>query len=888
MTTATTNPTRPPTQAPRPTLPKGLKWSNAWRVKGELKEHPDSPEVPVNDQWEIAGTLLVCPVADCSKTDWQFDAPNSPEDAPACVRHLTRLVASRVDASDDDPVNGAFSRAKAHIRGVYERRKQQAVDAANARLAQAQQAVADAARSTAADMRGHAPSIVASATLLGAGTYLELTQPLLAAAVGAGVGSVGAVAAYLAAYWLRRMRAQARINAKQARRDRAFARHIAAGTLATGLWLLGSAVTAALPTFGRALLTLLFGLLLTFAVNHAHWQDLWATRHRLKDLARRRAEAEARRAAEEAERLAQQPATPQPPGTTAVNESDPAVVGARMAAEWARIAYSQSAATAFPQMPRTWINAAEITPITAPINGKVERIGWEFHGQSEPGALVARPGAQPPVVAARDWLAAVLFDGRHEPSTVSLVDRPAGQANRFTLMITDSLPLGEPVRWQGKAGVKRLPDGTVLVHRGRSIDGNDAHPPLYVPGQAFGGLVVGTRGGGKTAGTILYLLNCLAAGVFPILFDPKQLVDYADFIGVFPIGVTLAHRDVFTDWLIAERKRRERLMARRPVLDEFGRKVHGESMWNLLDGPPISHNWEEFHDLAQDEEWVTKRLTNHIRFERAVWMGGRFVTQGGGLADLSNSVLRGLLNQTELTTYRMDDHQARLAGRKDGSYSASDLPPLAGMCLVTAPEMPPLPLRDAYVPRKVNHPDSVFNVLYGRSSDKVLQLPLPELPEPMVATMRRTGLWELWERAQGDTGLERLLADAEDEEYGGPSPVASSSTDRTGGQTMEVAEVLMAILWHKPGASRAEIDGHVAWTKPAAGARVPNPSTVSKAVTKLETLTKLTREGPRDRRTYRLTEKATADGERAYQALFGAPRQDDTEAESKAEEKETD
>lgn len=875
MTTAT-NPARPPAPPARPTLPKGLKWSNVWRVNGQLTEHPDAAEVPVNDRWEIAGTLLVCPVGYCPKTDWQFETPATPEDAPACTRHLARLVASRVDAADDNPVQGAFGRAKAHIRGVYEHRRRQAVAAAQAKAAEAQQAIAEAARTTAADLRGHVPSIGASAGVLATGLCGELTGPGWSALVGSGVGSVGAVAAYLVAYWLRRTRWVARRDAKQARRDRAHARHVAAGALAAGVWLLGSSTIAVLPVFWHALLTLLFGLLLMFAVNHAHWQELWATRHRIKEMNRRRAEAEARRAREEAERAARQPTPPAEPSPVVADETVPAVVGARMAAEWARIAASQNAATAFPQMPRTWINPGETQPITAPINGTVQRIGWEFHGQSEPGALVARLGGQAPVVAARDWLAAVLFDGRHDPATVSLVDRPGGQANRFTLMITDSLPLGEPVRWQGKAGVRHLPDGTIQVHRGRALDGNDYYHPIFIPGQAFGGLDVGTRGGGKSAGTILYLLNCLAAGIFPFLFDPKQLVNYPDFIGVFPIGVTLEHRDAFMGALAAERKRRERHMSRKPLVDKYGRKVHGEARWNLDDGPPITHVWEEFHDLANDEEWVTKQLTNHIRFERDAAMGGKFITQGGGLADLSNSVLRGLLNQTELTTYRMDDHQARLAGRKDGSYTASDLPPLPGMCLITAPDAPPIPMRTAYVPRTLDHPDSVFNVLWGHSAEKVLQLPPPPLPEETLAVFRKHGVLEIWERAQGENGLDRLLADAEDEEYGGPSPVSPASVERVAGQTMEVADVLLAILWHKPGASRAEIDAHPAWTKPAAGARVPNPSTVSKAVTKLETLTKLVREGSRDRRTYRLTESANAEGGRAYRALFGEPR-DETE-----------
>ena len=872
MTAPTPTQNRPPTPPARPPLPKGLRWSNAWRVAGVLTESADpTVEVPVDERWEIAGHQWVCPVLDCIHHQWLFE--NTPADqVPCCPKHPQRLVAVRVDAADPDPALGAVARAKARIREAYETRKLKAVAGAQVRLAAAQQAVADAARSTAADMSGHVPSIAVSAAVLGTGTWAELAQPGWSALVGAGMGSVGAFAAYLAAWWVRRMRGKARTSARQARKDRQVARHVAAGTLAAGIWLLGSATTAALPMFARALLTLLFGLLLMFAVNHAHWQELWDTRRRLKDLARRRAEAEARRAAADLELAEQKPATPQQSAPAMPDETDPAVVGARMAAEWARIARTPSAANAFPQMPRTWISPVETRPLTAPINGKLERIGWEYFGQSDPGALVARAGAAAPIVTAKDWLAAVLFDGRHDPANVSLVDRPGGAANRFTLIVTDSIPLGEPVRWQGKAGVRRLPDGTIQVHTGRALDGNDVYQNIYVPTQPFGGLDTGTRGGGKTGGTILNLLNYLVAAMFPILFDPKQLVDYADFIGVFPIGVTLAHRDVIMDFLIAERKRRERLMGRTAVLDEFGRKVHGESRWDLKYGPPIAHVWEEFHDLAQDEEWVRNRLTNHIRFERSSGMGGKLVTQGGGLADISNSILRGLLQKTELTTYRQDDHQARMAGRKDGSYSVADLPPLPGMRLVSSPDAPDIPMRTAYVPRTLNHPDSVFNQLYGRTTEKKLLLPPPVLPDETLAVMRRTGLMEIWERAQGEDGLDRLLADAEDEEYGGPSPVGTGSVERVVGQSMEVAEVLLAILWHKPGASRAEIDAHVAWAKPAAGARVPNPSTVSKAVTKLETLTKLVREGSRDRRTYRLTEKATAEGERAYRQLFGAPR----------------
>lgn len=836
--TTTANPTRPPTPVARPTLPKGLKWSSVWKVDGQFVEADldadgRQVELPVNAAWEICGRLWVCPVDGCVHDAWTFE-PVTDDTVPCCPKHPARMVSTAVDGSDTDPVKGARARVAEHIRGVYEARKLRAQQAVQARIDAAHQAVAEATRRTAADMRGHVPSIAASVSVLTLGVWLEVQYTPLVALVSAAVGTVGAVVAYLVAYLARRINTADRDDPKQAKTDRRVARHVAAGTMATGMWLLASAAASVLPLTGHLLFTVLLGLLLMFAVNNQHWQDLWATRHRIKDMLRRKAEADALRAQREADNADRRP---QPAPAAEVDESDPAVVGTRMAAEWARIAAGHAAANAFPAMSRTWLVPDETAPVTAPIDGKIVRIGWEFHGQAEPGALVAgRGGTQPPVVAARDWLAAVLFDGRHHPSTVSLVDRPGGAANRFTLMITDSVPLGEPVRWQGKAGVRRTPDGTIQVHRGRSIDGNDVHHSVYIPGQAFGGLVVGTRGGGKTGGTILYLLNCLAAGIFPILFDPKQLVDYADFIGVLPIGVTLAHRDVITDYIVAQRKARERLMARRPVTDEFGRQVHGESLWDLNDGPPITHVWEEFHDLANnDEAWVTKRMTNHIRLERSSAMGGLFITQGGGLADLSNSVLRGLLNQTELTTYRMDDHQARLAGRKEGAYTASDLPPLPGMCLVTAPEVPPLPMRTAYVPRTVNHPESVFNVLYGRGSEKVPQFPMPELPDGMKKIMRHTGLWELWERAQGPGGLDRLLVDAEDEEYGGPSPAPPV------GGALPAAEVLLAVISLRPGCTRAFIDTHGAWMLPAGGGKAPVPSTISRAAKKLEADGRLTR-----------------------------------------------
>jgi hypothetical protein len=876
--TTTTNPARPPAPPARPTLPKGLKWSNVWRVDGQLTEHPDVPEVPVNDRWEIAGTLLVCPVADCSKTDWQFEAPANAEDAAACVRHLTRLVPSRVDASDSDPVRGAAGRAKAHIRGVYERRRQQAVAAAQVRLAQAQQAVADAARTTAADMRGHVPSIAASATVLAGGSYLELTQPVLAAAVGFGMGSVGAVAAYLVAYWVRRMRAHARADAKQARKDRAFARHIAAGTLAAGIWLVGSSTLAALPMFARALLTLLFGLLLMFAVNHAHWQELWATRHRLKDLARRRAEAEARRAVEEAARLARQPASAPPTGPAEPDESDPEAAGARMAAEWARIAQSQNAANAFPQMARTWINPAETRALMAPDeNGDMVRIGWEYSGHAQPGTLVARQGMQSPVVGARDWLSAVLFDGRYEPSKISIVDRPNQQANRFIVMIAERFPLGDVVTYKGRAGIRRGTDGSLYGHVGRTLLGDDAERLLWTPGQAGGGGRYGVTGSGKSVVTQLCLLNDLYGGILPILWDGKMLMDFAEFIGVIPCGCTKEHRDVMYRSIRAEMERRQQMLTLLEGVDRHGRPAPVEALWvPERDGPPQRWTIEEFHMNARDQDFITQ-LTELLRLQRSSATMLEISTQGGGLADTGDSVLRDNVNQVAMQIMRMGDHQARLTGYS-GDYMPSQLPRLPGMMLMVEADAPAVPVRAAFV-HKRDEDGNIYDHLYDVDNNPILTA--PALPPETLEVYEREGLMDLWRMGQGPGGKKRLL-------NSGPVSPSTVNPARLGpsGQWMQAADVLLAIVWNRPGCNRATIDGHELWRRPAAGGRTPDLSTVSRAATKLEKAGLLVREGTSDKRTFRLTDKGLSLGEKNYLTLMGAELE--RRAERHDEEKEID
>jgi hypothetical protein len=362
----------------------------------------------------------------------------------------------------------------------------------------------------------------------------------------------------------------------------------------------------------------------------------------------------------------------------------------------------------------------------------------------------------------------------------------------------------------------------VYVHDGQSLQGADVERLVYVPGQAGGGATIGTTGGGKSSGTILDLLNCLAAGMFPILFDPKELVDYGDFAGVFPIGVTQEHRDVILASLVAERKRRQKLVARNPVLDRHQRARSGQSLWSLADGPPIWHFWEEFHDLALDDQFVD-RLTNHIRFQRVAAMMAQIITQGGGLADFNNSMLRSLLNQQSLTIYRTDEAQARMGGMRELAYSPADLPRLPGTCLILSPTAPPMPMRKAYVHRD-DRDGSVFDQLYGPNMEPLLTA--PALPAETQAVWERTGLMDLWRLGQGDNGLDRLLSDTNTPD--GPLPAVT----QVGGK-VEAADIILAVAWMDPGCTRADVDRSPLWTSAPGWVRKPAPSTISRAALKL-------------------------------------------------------
>ncbi len=802
--------------------PAGVRMSNVWRNPrtGTLMQGADGVEVPVDSNWNIAGWLWLCQNPACSTVIWMY-AEDARPDQEFCTRHPLQLVPAQVGGDNADPVAAARTASQGRLKALYRAKRQAAVDAAAAKAEELRRESLALARRTVRELRGHAPSAAVSVTGLLAGIWATTShEPLLVAGAGLTVGTVGAVAAYVAMYAVGRVRAQfdgadpADLIGRRGRRMRAAARRVAAGVAALGGWLLSAAACGVDPGTLPGAANLLLGAGLIWVVNRAHWDELWEKRRLLAERARLAAEEAARLAAEAAARLAAMDET------VAVDESDPMVVGARMAERWRAMSADPTVPPGF-DMARTRIVPEETRPLEVPgVDGAMSRIGWEFAIVADPGVLVARLGGGNPLLAARAWLASMMD---RDGSTVETAAVP-GKPNRAVLVLTDRLPLGEIVQWKGPAGIRRDKDGSIHGHIGRALTGEDVYEALYVPGQPSGGLTVGTTGSGKTAAMIVRFLNLLAAGIFPMLHDPKNFLDYIDFLGVFPMVALPEHRDVMLDALWCERERREKLMSTRPRQDRYKRQRRGDPVWDLRFGAPIRAVFDEFHMNARDQKF-TERLTTHVRLQRASAESTDIATQGGGLADLADSNLRDLVAKVRLDLYRVSDHLARLAGY-EGEYSPSSLPILPGAHLSVAACSPAVPMRSAFVTRD-DVDGSVYDYLYGPDGMPLLQA--PTMPDETIAVFESTGLMDLWRLGQGPDGAERLLSATN-----GPDVVsvpASPVVPAGGSQAAKPAAkcVVLGILYATGGVDLAtQITEHDVWRTAPGWGQPPALSTVTR------------------------------------------------------------
>lgn len=830
---------------PRGGMPKGVKMSDVWRgPDGQLVEH--DVEIPVDANKRPTGWLYVCVVGDCTTTGWVFgDDPSVRPDPRCCPQHPVELVRAPLFDTDADPVAGARARAVVRMRQSLDARKQAAAAAAQRRVEALRAEAERAARQTHADFKGHLPSAAAGLATIAAGfSAVSLDKAMLTAAIGLGTATAGAVVAYAVAYVVGRWRLTARKGKSEVgldRRRREIARRYGVAAVASGGWLaLTAAANATLDT-ARGAVALLFALLLLWTVCKEHWREMSETRDRLRDLERRRlaaaAQAEADRIArekaeEEARRRAAAEAAAQPVVEVVPNDRD--AKNAWMLEQWRALQTARTLPPGLSQvLPLTHIVTEKTRELTVPVGaGESQHIGWEFLIRGEPGALTPIPGRDDsPLIGARGWIADVLGLPYH---LVSLVDRPGGVPNTAALLISSSAPLDEVVTWQGRNGIRVGPDGALYGHIGRTLLGEDVYRVLWRPGQAGGGGRYGITGSGKTTGTQIAILNDLAAGIFPVVHDPKRFVDVADFAGVIPMGCSIEHREVIFRSLNAERIRRLDYLGTMTMRDRHDRVRPVDATWDVKrDGPPIRGIWEEFHDTALDDKFVD-RLTNCVRFQRSSAIMQEAVTQGGGLDDMGNSVFRDQLNMISMELFRMSTSSARLAGYK-GSYSPEELPPIPGTMLYIAGEgSQPVPMRGAYVTRK-DVEGCLFDLLYSPEGE--LLLPAPSLPKATLEVFEREGLMDLWRLGQGEGGINRLLADAErvatSVDLSQVAGVPATAQTATSGGDFLAKDVLMVLIDMMPGKGRADVAYHPLWAQ-AGWAKLPNHSTITNALTALK------------------------------------------------------
>ncbi len=875
--------TMPPTQRPLPNIPASVHTSDVWRdASGVLTEH--AVELPVDKTTKkVNGKLFACIMPDCSTAEWVIEPKEHPK-SKHCPADGQQLAFVPLDDTQRDPVAVGRQKQLAWLSGMLSDKRERAAAAirkqVDAELAKLRTATTLTVGELAKDMRGHVPSLAATAAVeIGVLYVVDLTGPLEAAALATAIGTWGAVVGYVIAVRVvekaRLWRRGERLEGRAAKKARQRGLYAARALVGTGLYFgMAGAIDASvgldLTSGWQASLAAVVGLALAWVVNKAHWDDLWAERRRIRELAEQAriaaAQREAQRLEQESMRLAEESRLrEQLADVGAYDEDDPVHQGERMKIEWERIGRLDTAPMGFPEIGRTWIIPEQTREITAPdpITGEKTRIGWEFMGACKPGALISRGSPTPPLMVAKEWLVSVLHDGRYTAGMISLVDRPGERANTFLVMITEQAPLGDAVNWKGAAGIRIEKSGARYGHLGRALTGDDLEELLYPPGQPFGGLVTGTTGGGKGGHAMRYILNCLLAGILPVLFDPKGLVDYVDFAGIFPIGFTDKHREIILKSLHAERARRQAVAAAAPKKNRYGQRVAGESKWDTrapngeigVFGEPIASIWDEFHDLAKDEKFI-KDLTKHVRLQRAAGMGALLLTQGGGLDDLGSSVLRDLVNQTSLTSYRSGELQSRLGGQRNATYSTADLPMLPGMCLRQAPGSLNVPLRAAFIPRDPDAADTVFTTLWGKGTTKVLQIedPMNWISAETTALWETTGLMELWRKARGGRNADgtwnwdgwdnsdALLAEIAAEEGAEPAPslpaapaAAAVSATAAGAGRMAARDVLLAILHEEPGINLEGIYSHSAWLRaPGSTGKFPPPATVMRAAGRLD------------------------------------------------------
>lgn len=862
MSTAT-QPTSPPLSAP---APKGVVKETIWRDEpdGPLIEHDHEAYVLKSTRAPV-GRYWCCRADDCPTGEWVFPELD-PEAKPGneyCPRDGTRLLPAGSGSAEPDAENSAREELRGAFATWRRDKRQQLAAAAAARAAAVREAGKAEARRIAGDLREHLPSAAAGAVLLGAATSVVTETPAGSVALWATVtATAGCVAAYVAACLIQRLLGELRMGT--ARQRRARARWVASAPVAAGFWML---VAAGLPgqlaaDSWQGLVAALLGVALIAVVNYGPWQAMVARRQeraRQAQLSAERIAAEEERRlaelAEEERRLAQQELIDQPGGfwdqahdeqeqrlraeqeqrawddahaeyeqraiaeKTFFPTDTEAEAGRKFAKMWQRIQADPDACPFF-RIGRTRVVPERTRKMTAPDpddpQGPPIVVGWEFLINADPGVFAGRASHEPPFLAAAAWLTSMLERGRGEVTLFHEPDDAEGQpmSNHGLVVISSADVVNRPVPYLGRDGILTLPSGEIRAFIGRTLLGKPVYRALRQPGRAGGCNRVGVTGTGKSVVTQVHCLNCLYAGVFPLIHDPK-LIDFMDFAGVIPLGSTDEHAEIFLVWLSKVRHHRMQLLANVVDVDEFGDEVAGDALWRPENGPVISATWEEFHLRASKRAFIGG-LTQKVRLQRAADMYDDLVSQGAGLSDSGDSNLRTQIGQIRTQLMRMPDSDARLAG-VPLTYMPSQLPRGGGFMVEASADGPTIPFRGAYVPRG-SVPGSIHRHLYGPG--RVPLLTAPELPEVELELARETGMLDVWNLGKTRSGRAELINGDSRIEPGVVPDQFTAPAPETGGGTqparvrMEVKRVIAAMLADAPdGMTVKQMTRHQWWPR---------------------------------------------------------------------------
>jgi hypothetical protein len=778
--------------AGKPKLPAGVAWEKYYAdvPGGPPVRHEDARPVRLDDHAPV-GRIWFCPAPEgCDVAEWVFSDldPDARPTQRGCSEHVLELVPP-ITVSTARP-GGAIARVRQGAVTKIAETRQSAADATAQKIRTIRVAAAEDARQAARGSREFLPgAIVGGAWLAGGAVTLATTEATEAYLAAAALAAVGTVLFYALAVLVQRIVARWRKrNLGGIRRIRARARWIALGPLLTALWIFAAQAVEARADNGWGGPAAFGGLLLIAAANGGAWESIRA---------RRRAEAERirldaeRRAAEEAEKarlaawnsllagiakahedayadIQEEAWTAHGEWTEARIAADDSAdaAGRKFAAEWARIITDETAPP--------WAVHTEVMPdrtrvieIPDPEDRSVMKsLGHEFWLKAKPGVLSGpRPGDESPVRFAQNWIASMLGI---DPNEITIIDKPEDDdgrqiPNQFIISLSRGVPLSTPVDYPGAAGCYVGADGGLYGFAGRDLLGKDVFKLYWMPGQPGGGARAGFTGSGKTIVAQVDLLNMLILGIFTMVHDWKNLIDYADFRGIIPLGCTKDHRDAFAAAKYEIMVRRQKWLSTIRTVNRNGISVAAEAVWKLEYGPPIAVLWDEFHLSAKDKDYIGV-MSAMSRLQRISALMDWVITQGGGLADFSDSNFRDQVTAASIELMRMSQLQANLTNYPRDAYSPANLPRIPGMMVRQATGQVEIPYRSAYVHRK-DRDGAIVDFLWVADPTAPggarQQLFAPKLPDEDMAILEKYGVLDIWDLGTTEEGWQQLLADSE-------------------------------------------------------------------------------------------------------------------------------